>query len=678
MTRYVGVSDLSEIAGVSRQAIEKAIASSLKCPLSAWRGASLMVRTVHGRGGRSGLQYQVLVDSLPIDLQRRVEEAFKQASSRPAHGAKAQAERDWWFGLIQPALAHEKHSRERGDTLKALAGRKHMAPDGTWRAVSERTLQRVLAAYEAHGLAGLGRRKRADAGASAVILSRAWDGAVPFDDETKERIAEDLRQFVRGLVKDGVNGAQLKLFAQDRLAKITRRAGFEPGEGGADKVFSVPNGFLARERAFRNVYTFKTDRKAHEDTRRARVRRSREGLMPMDIVVAGVHPVDILYRRADGSTATLKAVSWLDLATNRVFMSFVALNRGEGVTNADVIASFIQMVAAWGCPRALYYDNGSEYNWMAFIDDALKLIDGQSRALIDRIAPWGERSSNIVRALPYNAAAKPIESVFKVLEQKQFRFISGWIGGDRMRKKTANVGKEPAPFPGTVDELRAALRAALDFHHATPSDPRSALKGLSPNAAFAQAVSEGWGRVEVDPDALRLAFSRPERRKLHQGAIRFGGRAWSSDAPLAHPRAFRSLMVPKYEEHRRLAVRDEHDRFLCFVEHDEAFAFLDPRGAQESARRQGIQRASLRALARSAPDIDVPGERRAMVAALPPPPEAPVAARIAPADDQRALIEGMRETTVERADRENREAQGALRRRLAVIDRINKKGRAGA
>ena len=30
------------------------------------------------------------------------------------------------------------------------------------------------------------------------------------------------------------------------------------------------------------------------------------------------------------------------------------------------------------------------------------------------------------------------------------------------------------------------------------------------------------------------------------------------------------------------------------------------------------------------------------------------------------------------ADRENREAQGALRRRLAVIDRINKKGRAGA
>lgn len=119
-----------------------------------------------------------------------------------------------------------------------------------------------------------------------------------------------------------------------------------------------------------------------------------------------------------------------------------------------------------------------------------RLIDGQSRALIDRIAPWGERSSNIVRALPYNAAAKPIESIFKVLEQNHFRFNPGWIGGDRMRKKTENVGKEPPPFPSAVEDLRAALQAALDFYHATPSDPRSALKGLSPNAAFAQAVGE--------------------------------------------------------------------------------------------------------------------------------------------------------------------------------------------
>jgi hypothetical protein len=97
-----------------------------------------------------------------------------------------------------------------------------------------------------------------------------------------------------------------------------------------------------------------------------------------------------------------------------------------------------------------------------------------------------------------------------------------------------------------------------------------------------------------------VAFSRPERRKLHQGAIRYANRLWTT-----YQGDHVTLLVPQYEEHGRLAVRDDRDRFLCFVEPDTPFGFLDSRGAQESARRDRLQRQAQRDLDRSAPDLNL-------------------------------------------------------------------------
>jgi hypothetical protein len=610
----------------------------------------------------------VRVDSLPINLQNRCKETLQTALPLFSQGSEVQQEREFRRYVIAAAVAHPKGSLERGAAIREAAAQERWRPGRNPFRVSERSIHRWIEAAERHGDAGLGRRQRADAGEAAVVLSRRWDKAVPFDDEAKEHIAEELRQYVRGLTKKGMNGAQLKLLASTKLATLTRQAGFEPGEGAP--CCEVPQPFLEREKHFRNVYKFNTDRKAHDDERRARVRRSRDGLMPMDIVVADIHPIDIYCTREDGSLATPRGIAWLDLATNRIFMDVVLLEKGEGITNAHVIGSFVRMVREWGCPRALYFDNGSEYNWMAFVGDALKLIDQQARAYFDRIEPWAPRRSNIVQSLPYNAPAKPIEGIFKVLEQGYFRLIPGWVGGDRMRKKTANVGKAPEPFPGNFEQLRGVIQAQLASYHAMPSSNRSSLKGQSPHGALPKAVEAGWGMTVVNPDALRLAFSRPERRKLHQGAIRFGNRLWTNDALLSYQGDHVTLLVPQYEEHNRLAVRDDRDRFLCFVEPDVPFGFLDPRGAQESGRRDRLQRRALRDLDRSAPDLDLLEERSVAVAALPAPPRAPIVATIGPAEDQRELIEGMRETSSQRDDRVHRTNQDAMKKRMATRERV--------
>ena len=74
-----------------------------------------------------------------------------------------------WAGILDPAIRHEKHSAERGAAVRAIASKRHMLPSGRWVTFSERTILRKLDAYERHGMAGLSRPKRADAGANQVF-----------------------------------------------------------------------------------------------------------------------------------------------------------------------------------------------------------------------------------------------------------------------------------------------------------------------------------------------------------------------------------------------------------------------------------------------------------------------------------------------------------------------------
>ncbi|CAH1681354.1 hypothetical protein BOSEA31B_15187 [Hyphomicrobiales bacterium] len=49
---------------------------------------------MHGRGGRSGRQYEVRRDSLPLDLQQHFKDLYGEAPPQLSHGPKAQEERE--------------------------------------------------------------------------------------------------------------------------------------------------------------------------------------------------------------------------------------------------------------------------------------------------------------------------------------------------------------------------------------------------------------------------------------------------------------------------------------------------------------------------------------------------------------------------------------------------------
>lgn len=659
MNVYLPVEQIAELCGLSRQAVAQIVAKAFQGQRGQWRGASLIVRQVRGRGGRSGMRYEVRLASLPADLQEAWKALQSPIERRSSHGESAIRAREFWYHLIGPVLPLEKHSRERGAALAEIASRHHYGPDCKPRTVAVRTLQRKIDAYEAFGMAGLSRKKRLDAGQKRTILSRAWDKAVSFDDATRERLAHELRQYVRGLIKAGEVPSVIMLLAQDHLAQLTRKAGWTGDDDALAKACRIPANLIEAERPFGNVYRFNRDRKAHEDNK-PRIQRTAVGLRPMEIVFGDVHPIDIVLRRDDGSTAHARAIGWLDFATNRLWLDLVLFESGKGVTNAHVVQSFINMVSAWGAPETLYLDNGNEYNWAEFIDDALKLIQhGNGGPRLD-IALWNRRASNIVRARAYNASAKPIENSFKQ-QELLWQVIPGWIGGDRMKSKSANVGRPPEPFPGSFDDFKAIVDATLEIYHRKEQKRRGRDAKVSPNQLYAEAVKGGWQPTMIDADALHVAFSTPKELTVRQGRVQFDNRFWTCDELMQFQGRKVTALLPKWDDWSCLPILTEGETW--FARPDRYHDALDPAGAKEASRRSNLAKNAVRQLNRSAPDVDPLAERAAFLSRQPELPAASIAGVVTYSERASEIAHKLRETPQERRDREIEEQRRLVRKR---------------
>lgn len=588
--------ELASIAGIRRQVANRlcaAFASARKCH---WHGYTLEVRIVYGRGGNRGKSYIVKVSSLPPYLQERLKALQTPAEGRsaPVTGSDAARERTWWLHVLGPALEHPKGSAERKAALDKIAAVKHLDLNQRGITVSLRTLQRKLARMEGDG--NTARSGRADKGKKRVFISRAWDKAVPFDGSVKEKIAHDLKQEIRGLQKANASWSHTLELARNKLVTLTRAEGFWPNDPAMlEQICAIPNALVSAELHFRKVHQLKRDRKAYEDSK-PRIPRTIAGMRPMEIVVADVHPIDVHVLRADGTVATPRLLGFMDWATQRVWAELVFFDARGGVRNVDVIEAFGAMVEhpAFGLPEAIYIDNGKEYLFANYLDDAMQLtlpgFHGQ------------QRTSRVVNALPYNASAKPIERWFGDFEKRYLSALPGWIGGDRMKKKQEAVGRTVAPF-GTFEEFVPAFYGMLRAYEHARQGKDSTLKGQSPAGAFKAYVEDGWAATVMSRDEVRAACARTETRKVTQGAISVHGGIWTCEELWRYPHDEVQVRVPAYHEPAELLLLDLNGDRLGIAVPDREYHPLDVRGAQETATRQKAHRQAIRALDRSAPDI---------------------------------------------------------------------------
>jgi hypothetical protein len=613
---WLSVVEFAALAGI----IERNARAALACCHSGktWRGFALEVRKVNGKA------YQVHAPSLPLDLFA----AWQAAQPKPpvpvtetaALVAIPDAEEShprlhtheeielgkWKEKLILTALEFPKRSRARGGVIKTISEREHVRPDGTKCRYSARALGEWVELYEAGGLSALMRKPRQEKG-PRVFINRAWDAACPLDDAQKSAISAAIKIHIKSLWATANPGwVKVENLASSKLVELCQAHGWQ------DATYitcRLGRHIVEDSREYADIHTKGKHAKKFFDLFKPRVARDHSLLKPMEIIAGDVHPVDVTYLRQDGSTATPRMIAWYDVANHRTFYTLVALEPGQGITQADVWASFAAMVEAWGLPERLYLDNGSEYNGNKRIDR--EILDGLIRGFNElsalvinwrqfmgaveqesrhgftvEEAPLSEREAGgIIRALPYNAPGKPgIEGSFASIE-KVLSMLPGYIGGDRMKQRTPKLGKKTQPWPN-FEALEGAFKTALAYWHSLPQAGN--LKNQSPNAVYAAQIATGWRAVPIPREALIFALSEAKTCKVQNDGIVIFGLRYYGDALARYPQQKVCIRVAKWAPERVILVENTRPLKLALLDRDTAYHPQDEAGAKEQSRREGL------------------------------------------------------------------------------------------
>ena len=191
--------------------------------------------------------------------------------------------------------------------------------------------------------------------------------------------------------------------------------------------------------------------------------------------------------------------------------------------------------------------------------------------------------------------------------------LPGWIGGNRMVKKTANIGQAPVPYGHGKDAFLADLHNAIAAYETNPQSGE--LDGRSPREAFNAAVAAGWKAVMAKPETMLAAFARDASATVRQGAFKYKGKHYTHRAIQELPaRTALHVRIPLWGDRSAIPVMREDGSPLCVATLDARYHPLDREGAREAGRRHGAARKGVAQLRADTEPLDMRRELAELVA----------------------------------------------------------------
>jgi DNA-binding transcriptional ArsR family regulator len=587
---WISLADFAAAAGIEERSASKACARAADGKL--WKGHRLAVRHVPGRGGKGGLKWEILAASLPDICRARLP---VPAMTKAPAGPLTDWQRDtvaFRRHLVQQVLteAPAKGTPARAAAVARIAAQTHLFR-GKAKRVHQRTLYAWVRAAEEGGSAALIPQRPSHAGQPRVTISRAYDKGIDLDEATVSELAQTIEEMGRRLtVRTHYSARKIAFRCSRLLERLSRAAGSKLSDAELRQLCRLEGRWAERFRDDLIVRDFNLDASRYHAKHTPRTSRTPPA-RPMVIVFGDVWNADMVFLTDQGEAVREKVIAWQDACTRYVWATPLLIHEGAGhVCQEDVADAFYHLLVDAGMPRVLDLDNGGEY---AALGRAFDEVWPDIGAML-------KERGRTVHAKPYNGPAKGgIERFFGKLKDN-CGGSRGFIGGDRMRKKTQTHGKPPEPFVETAAEIVRRIHTILEI---TNREPMPALGGISPREAFEAHIQIGWQPVRCDRDAFDALICKCETRSLRQGVIQINGQRFYHDELAATVADKVDVRIPLRSDANRVGVWDD-GQFLCWAVPDTPFDMLDPEGAKEAGRRQRLHLDAVRGINAECPEID--------------------------------------------------------------------------
>ena len=496
--------------------------------------------------GKRGLE--VLLESLPVSAQEKYWQSRNdqtESDDRPADivmrslESLSEADREKLIKYAEAlrAIPEKGAGRRRAIVSLALDEKVH-----------SKTVRRDIKNLHEHGLAGLLRKKRADAGMSRV-----------FDNQVIAKIKESYLHTYRPKIahvhrtvveKDfGMNGKEAP------HPSATRRV-----------VQSIDPVLVSR---------YRMGEKHFEDTHEP-INLRRRPRSPREIVCFDHHQLDHLVRYPSGKVGRPWITMATDLGTREIYALYLVRDKvvGEGsYPGSDAICFALR--------QGLLKKNDPQWPTYglfkrALVDLGRDFRSGQFRAACAHL------DIKIQHVRGYLGRAKPVERDFWTLENDN-RHLPGYLGSSAGQAPSRQGIKPEKVEPSTllsIDEMDARLLKWVNEYNHRKS---AALGGLSPVETLAMHVQSGFVVREIGNEAaLNLILLSLTKRVVDKVGIRIFGRIFA--APEMWDFIGQTVDV-RYDPARvgEIFVFKD-DRFICRAENRALLEFNDSEETLERAR----------------------------------------------------------------------------------------------
>lgn len=251
------------------------------------------------------------------------------------------------------------------------------------------------------------------------------------------------------------------------------------------------------------ILKYRTGTKAFNDALPHMIR-DKSDVMSNDIWCSDHHRADVFVKNSTGHVIRPWITVFTDIRSTKI-MSFIVR---ETDPNTTVVKKCLRLgIEKYGVPNEIYTDNGKDYK--------AKELSEEYPLSVMNVLGIGK-----VTATPYHGQAKPVERFFRTLEERFGKMFYSYAGNDAKKRpehmqKTNKVLDKDKDIP-SLEFYTEKLTEYISEYNNT-AHYGEGMDGRTPNQVYSENITEI--REIGDSNALRLLFGKTVERTVQKNGI---------------------------------------------------------------------------------------------------------------------------------------------------------------